>query len=426
MQPEIDIGPLTLQTFGICFAARVPRRRGAGRQAAAGAGQARRLGLRDGVRGADRRARRRAARLHPRELRRGQRRPARQHLLRRRAWSGTAARSAARSASSCGPGGAGCWASRCWTSAAPPLALGYAIGRIGCQLSGDGDYGQAWDGPWAMAYPDGTVADRRPRSTRRRSTRRSRWARRLRAVAPARPLPHRASCSPSTSSSPGSSACWSSSSAATTTSSLGLTQAQLISVAMIAAGGVWLAVGRPPRRAARRGAGRAGAVRSGRAQQPAVERDHRAGQVRRALRAQEGDQVAVLLRRPSRPAGTPSRRARSISSSEPQLRASRSVAKRPVATVLTVIPSAATSAASVLKQPDRRHPVGVRQRQARDRLADRARADVDDPPPAALPHPRQHRLDQHPRRQHQRAVGRLPLLARVVERAARAAGRRCW
>ena len=39
---------------------------------------------------------------------------------------------------------------------AAPLALGYAIGRIGCQLSGDGDYGKAWDGPWAMAYPDGT------------------------------------------------------------------------------------------------------------------------------------------------------------------------------------------------------------------------------------------------------------------------------
>jgi phosphatidylglycerol---prolipoprotein diacylglyceryl transferase len=38
-----------------------------------------------------------------------------------------------------------------------PLALGYAIGRIGCQLSGDGDYGKAWDGPWAMAYPKGTV-----------------------------------------------------------------------------------------------------------------------------------------------------------------------------------------------------------------------------------------------------------------------------
>jgi phosphatidylglycerol---prolipoprotein diacylglyceryl transferase len=40
--------------------------------------------------------------------------------------------------------------------AAPALALGYAIGRVGCQVSGDGDYGQDWDGPWAMAYPDGT------------------------------------------------------------------------------------------------------------------------------------------------------------------------------------------------------------------------------------------------------------------------------
>ncbi len=41
--------------------------------------------------------------------------------------------------------------------AAPALAIGYAIGRVGCQLSGDGDYGEPWDGPWAMAYPDGTV-----------------------------------------------------------------------------------------------------------------------------------------------------------------------------------------------------------------------------------------------------------------------------
>src|SRR5215216_1120125 len=41
--------------------------------------------------------------------------------------------------------------------AAVPLAAGYAIGRIGCQLAGDGDYGIAWDGPWAMAYPKGTV-----------------------------------------------------------------------------------------------------------------------------------------------------------------------------------------------------------------------------------------------------------------------------
>jgi phosphatidylglycerol---prolipoprotein diacylglyceryl transferase len=40
---------------------------------------------------------------------------------------------------------------------AAPLALGYAIGRIGCQLSGDGDYGIHSGLPWAMSYPDGTV-----------------------------------------------------------------------------------------------------------------------------------------------------------------------------------------------------------------------------------------------------------------------------
>jgi phosphatidylglycerol:prolipoprotein diacylglycerol transferase len=41
---------------------------------------------------------------------------------------------------------------------AVPLALGYAVGRVGCQLSGDGDYGTESDLPWAMAYPDGTVS----------------------------------------------------------------------------------------------------------------------------------------------------------------------------------------------------------------------------------------------------------------------------
>ena len=42
-------------------------------------------------------------------------------------------------------------------AAAPTLALGYAIGRVGCQISGDGDYGVASDLPWAMAYPEGAV-----------------------------------------------------------------------------------------------------------------------------------------------------------------------------------------------------------------------------------------------------------------------------
>ena len=47
-----------------------------------------------------------------------------------------------------------------WTlfdTAAAPIAIGYAVGRVGCQVSGDGDYGQPSDLPWAMAYPHGTV-----------------------------------------------------------------------------------------------------------------------------------------------------------------------------------------------------------------------------------------------------------------------------
>jgi phosphatidylglycerol---prolipoprotein diacylglyceryl transferase len=42
-------------------------------------------------------------------------------------------------------------------TSACPIAIGYAVGRIGCQLSGDGDYGIESDLPWAMAYPEGTV-----------------------------------------------------------------------------------------------------------------------------------------------------------------------------------------------------------------------------------------------------------------------------
>jgi phosphatidylglycerol:prolipoprotein diacylglycerol transferase len=42
-------------------------------------------------------------------------------------------------------------------AAAPAIAIGYAIGRIGCQLAGDGDYGKPSDLPWAMGYPDGVI-----------------------------------------------------------------------------------------------------------------------------------------------------------------------------------------------------------------------------------------------------------------------------
>ena len=54
----------------------------------------------------------------------------------------------------------------CWRKAlnlvtvdmcATVLALGYGIGRIGCQVSGDGDYGIPSSLPWAMGYPHGTV-----------------------------------------------------------------------------------------------------------------------------------------------------------------------------------------------------------------------------------------------------------------------------
>ena len=109
------------------------------------------------------------------------------------------------------------------------LPLGYAIGRIGCQISGDGDYGEPSDLPWAMGYPDGVVptdpgVEVHPtplyeaitmgllawalwRAARRRAARRA--------------------SSRSTSSSPGSSASWSSSCAATRRRSRGLTTAQL-------------------------------------------------------------------------------------------------------------------------------------------------------------------------------------------------------
>jgi phosphatidylglycerol:prolipoprotein diacylglycerol transferase len=39
-------------------------------------------------------------------------------------------------------------------AAAPALATGHAIGRIGCFLVGD-DYGRPSDLPWAVAFPEG-------------------------------------------------------------------------------------------------------------------------------------------------------------------------------------------------------------------------------------------------------------------------------
>ncbi|HWZ98724.1 MAG TPA: prolipoprotein diacylglyceryl transferase [Candidatus Dormibacteraeota bacterium] len=40
---------------------------------------------------------------------------------------------------------------------APGACVGYAIGRIGCLLSGDGDYGIPTSLPWGMSFPNGVV-----------------------------------------------------------------------------------------------------------------------------------------------------------------------------------------------------------------------------------------------------------------------------
>jgi len=42
-------------------------------------------------------------------------------------------------------------------AASPAAALGYGIGRIGCLISGDGDYGIPTSLPWGMSFPNGIV-----------------------------------------------------------------------------------------------------------------------------------------------------------------------------------------------------------------------------------------------------------------------------
>jgi phosphatidylglycerol:prolipoprotein diacylglycerol transferase len=41
--------------------------------------------------------------------------------------------------------------------ASPAAAVGYGVGRIGCLLSGDGDYGKPTHLPWGMSFPHGLV-----------------------------------------------------------------------------------------------------------------------------------------------------------------------------------------------------------------------------------------------------------------------------
>jgi phosphatidylglycerol---prolipoprotein diacylglyceryl transferase len=41
--------------------------------------------------------------------------------------------------------------------AAPALALAYGVGRIGCHVAGDGDWGSVTDVPWGVAYPNAII-----------------------------------------------------------------------------------------------------------------------------------------------------------------------------------------------------------------------------------------------------------------------------
>jgi phosphatidylglycerol---prolipoprotein diacylglyceryl transferase len=41
--------------------------------------------------------------------------------------------------------------------ASPAVAVGYGVGRLGCLLSGDGDYGIPTRLPWGMSFPNGLV-----------------------------------------------------------------------------------------------------------------------------------------------------------------------------------------------------------------------------------------------------------------------------
>ena len=41
--------------------------------------------------------------------------------------------------------------------ASPAAAIGYGVGRIGCLISGDGDYGTPTSLPWGMSFPNGLV-----------------------------------------------------------------------------------------------------------------------------------------------------------------------------------------------------------------------------------------------------------------------------
>ncbi|MFM7339630.1 MAG: prolipoprotein diacylglyceryl transferase, partial [Bacteroidota bacterium] len=66
-------------------------------------------------------------------------------------------------------------------AAGPSLMIAYGIGRIGCQLAGDGDYGIPTEHAFGMSYPEGMVSTLSARNTE--------LVRYFQEVFPGRPIP---------------------------------------------------------------------------------------------------------------------------------------------------------------------------------------------------------------------------------------------
>ncbi len=150
VQPEIDILGLPLKTFGLCSRWRSSRPARSSRGGCASTGEPADWAYEMIFAGARRRPGRLARLLHRPELGRRQGRPARQLFSGSGlVWYGGAIGGAI-GVLPVGLAARHAQRRRCWTSARSRWRSGYAIGRVGCQISGDGDYGKPWDcrGRW--------------------------------------------------------------------------------------------------------------------------------------------------------------------------------------------------------------------------------------------------------------------------------------
>ncbi len=157
VQPEIHFAGLTLQTFGICFALAFVAAGALVAQAPRRARQAGRLGVRD------RPGRRSPAGSSARGSTSSSTTTTTSRTTfwatssRASGWSGTAERSAGRSASASGRGAAGCSTPRCSTSARRRSPSATRSAASAASSPATATTASPGTGPWAMAYPHGTV-----------------------------------------------------------------------------------------------------------------------------------------------------------------------------------------------------------------------------------------------------------------------------